>query len=461
MLDRFGAGADQNLVRACVLAPESVLDPTDLVGRAQHVNAFWKASPNLYIQGLAHYRAGQYERAVECLREAWTLDPDWPVRAITYPALAMAYHRLGKADEARQMLSSTERVIDGWTEAIFKGEVGTMPIPWSDWLECRHLCHEAKLLLTGSLPPDDRRLRAISERALAALSFGDVDVLLDHGRARAFRGEWDQAAADYARALDLIPHGLSYFSNVSLLCADMVKTPEVFNRLVERRPKDARLWVTRGRSYARQRQWDKAVADYARVMESRPPDDGSTFEYACLLLLSGDDDGYRRLCQRLVERYEQSTDAFTASSAIRTCGLAPGAVSDPARLVRWAEVWMERQPHTGWARVFLGMALYRAGRWAEAVPRLREGKEFHPNWPGHCVDDMFLALAHVRLGQRDEARRRLDLVNRWLAGADHDLAEAKFGFPPTVHPSDWLIVQVLRREADRVLAEPPGQVKQP
>ena len=122
---------------------------------------------------------------------------------------------------------------------------------------------------------------------------------------------------------------------------------------------------------------------------------------------------------------------------------------------------MERQPHTGWARAFLGIALYRAGRWDEAVRRLREGEELHPNWPGHCVDDMFLALAHARLGQRDEARRRLDMVNRWLAGADRELAEAKIGFPPTVHPSDWLIVQVLRREADRVLADPPGQGKKP
>jgi tetratricopeptide (TPR) repeat protein len=122
---------------------------------------------------------------------------------------------------------------------------------------------------------------------------------------------------------------------------------------------------------------------------------------------------------------------------------------------------MERQPHTGWARNRLGLALYRAGRWQEAIRYLREAQEIQPSWPGHCVDDMFLALAHYRLGQRDEGRRWLDKAERWLASADRDLAAMKTGFPPTVHPSDWLQVQVLRREADGVLAGPPGELKQP
>ena len=464
MLDRFGDGANNtdilNTVRACVLAPEPVIDPADLVRRAQHANAFEKANWKLYVEGLAHYRAGQYERALERLREAWSLDPNWPARAITYPALAMAYHRLGKADEARQALASAEKAIEGWTLAMVQGPVGAMPIPCFDWLECRHFYREAKQLLTRSPPPDDSRLLAIRERALAALSYGDAVPLLEEGRAHAARGEWDQAAVDYARALDLLPDDLSYFSPVSLLCADLVETPEVFARLVEHRPQDARLWVTRGRSHARRRQWGQAVADYAHVMESRPPDDGATFEYACLLLLSGDDAGYRRFCRRLVERYEQSIDAFPASNAIRVCGLAPGAVSDPARLVPWAEVWVERQPHTGWARDRLGIALYRAGRRDEAVRRFREAEEIHPSWPGLCVDDMFLALAHGRLGQIDEGRRWLEKANRWLAGADRDLAKEKTGFPPPIRPSDWLILQVLRREAYHVIAD-PGEVKNP
>jgi tetratricopeptide (TPR) repeat protein len=465
MIDRYGGrperGQNLDVVHACVLAPDPPMKPTDLVGWAQERNSFGKVDRKLYIEGLAHYRAGDYQRAVERLREALTLPPDWPARALCYPAVAMAYHRLGQADEARQALASAEQAIDGWTETMLRGAVGTMPIAWSDWLEGRHFYHEAKQLLTGAPVPDDPRLWAIEKRTLAALSAGDVDLLLEQGRAHSSRGEWAEAVADYLRALDRIPSGVGYFSRACLLCADMVGIPEIFTRLVEVRPQDARLWVTRGRSYASQRQWDKAVADYARVIESRPVDDGATVEYACLLLLSGDAAGYRRFCRHLIEQYEQSTKGPLSYSAINICGLAPGAIADPARLVSWAQTWMERQPHAGWARNRLGIALYRAGRWEEAVRRLREGEETQPSWPGLCVDDMFLALAYYRLGQSDEGHRWQDKAERWLASADRELAAMKTGFPATVHPSDWLEVQVLRREADGVLAGPPGDVKQP
>src|SRR5262249_25106125 len=135
---------------------------------------------HLYVAGLAHYRAGQYDQAVERLDESAAIDPNWVSRAINYPALAMAYHRLGKAGEARQALASAEKAIDGWTEAMVQGPVGTMPIPWYDWLECRHYYREAKQLISGSPPPEDPRLRVIQERALAALVSGDAEPLRNH-----------------------------------------------------------------------------------------------------------------------------------------------------------------------------------------------------------------------------------------------------------------------------------------
>jgi hypothetical protein len=73
------------------------------------------------------------------------------------------------------------------------------------------------------------------------------------------------------------------------------------------------------------------------------------------------------------------------------------------------------------------------------------------------LNDAFLALAHARLGQVDEARIWLDRTDQWLVGAEHELAGDKLGFPQSIFPADWLIVQVVRREAAHVLASPPAE----
>ena len=99
-----------------------------------------------------------------------TSEPRWPVRGINHPALAMAYHRAGRDAAARDELAAAERAIDQWTERMAAGPVGTMPIPWYDFVECIQLYGEAKLLITGHAPPEDPRLRTIEQRAIEALN---------------------------------------------------------------------------------------------------------------------------------------------------------------------------------------------------------------------------------------------------------------------------------------------------
>jgi hypothetical protein len=121
----------------------------------------------LYLAGWANYRAGDFKRAIEQLTES--NDHPWPGRGIADVVLAMAYHRAGRGDEARAALARAETTIDQWTEVFAQGPIGRMPIPWFDWIECLVLYREAKILITGSAPPDDTRLRAAEQRSLAAI----------------------------------------------------------------------------------------------------------------------------------------------------------------------------------------------------------------------------------------------------------------------------------------------------
>ena len=125
----------------------------------------------LYTTGVALFRAGRYDEAIAHLQEALS-DDRWRASSIVYPALAMACHRNGDADQAREAFAASEQEIDAWTLAMQQGPTGSMPIPWFDWIEALLLHREASILLTGFAPADDPRLRDVQERGRRLIEDG-------------------------------------------------------------------------------------------------------------------------------------------------------------------------------------------------------------------------------------------------------------------------------------------------
>jgi serine/threonine protein kinase len=149
--------------------PDEPFDgPRRLFGRGRTFMAY-PHGPAQYVAGLAHLRAGEFDEAVKRLTESHPRDRNWPGAALTHPALAIAYHRLGRDEEARHELELTETVNNEWTESMVQGSVGSMPVPWFDWVEFQVLYREAKVIITGSLPPADPRLGTVEQRALEAI----------------------------------------------------------------------------------------------------------------------------------------------------------------------------------------------------------------------------------------------------------------------------------------------------
>ena len=164
-------------------------------------------------------------------------------------------------------------------------------------------------------------------------------------------------------------------------------------------------------------------------------------------MLQGDSDGYRQVCQRVLERFSGSSDPNILHLVARTCALAPGAVPDRAQPVKLAEKALAARPKLGWFLHTLGLAHYRAGQLEQAVSCFKKSMEVDPGWY-HVLDWLPLAMAHFRLGDAEDARR-------WLAKAVESIDKTPRNPDSTFFLgyslTDHLECQLLRAEAEALL----------
>jgi tetratricopeptide (TPR) repeat protein len=257
-------------------------------------------------------------------------------------------------------------------------------------------------------------------------------------------------------------------------------------RLLALRPEDGSAWAAVGAAHAELRHWEDAIAAYTRAIECGVEAGSAWYRrglaraergvwggaaadlqeaaahgmadwdvwyvLALAQLEAGDEAGYRATCAGLRERFGKSCDVYNANSLAWICVLAPGGTDDPAWAIRVAEERVGTDPKgTGWTDPHLntlGVALYRAGKYAEAVTRLDQAVQASRQG-GMLQDWLFLAMAHYRLGHTDEARK-------WLKKAADEIDRlGSAGDPGGTSPLPWwtnrLEYQLFRREAERVV----------
>jgi serine/threonine-protein kinase len=205
-----------------------------------------------------------------------------------------------------------------------------------------------------------------------------------------------------------------------------------------------------GLAYAARREWDKAAGCYTRVLERDAPDGGHFwFEYAALLLLSGDKKGYEKACAHMVERSGKSP-VLRAYHMARACTLAADSVADVSQPGRLAEAELKSYAGQFWSLTEQGALHYRAGRFKEAAALFEQSLRASSK-PGQAVVNwLWLALAQQRLGKAEEARRWLDKASVWLDQFRDGMparAEGELG----LHLHNWLEAHVLRCEAEAMV----------
>jgi len=205
---------------------------------------------------------------------------------------------------------------------------------------------------------------------------------------------------------------------------------EGWNRLRERNPGLARSFLSQpnpaaiarkqlaqatasfsqGEAHARQGRWKEAALELAKVARLYPTDVRFRIFLANLLLHQGDEQGYRKLCGEAAKGLDQLPfDPMLANNTVWLFCLGPGALTDYKNLVALAERAV-KEPRNEEQRMIhlntLGVILYGAGRYQEAIERLNERVKAGAAL-GAPIDWVFLAMAHHHLGHKAEA-------NSWL-----------------------------------------------
>jgi tetratricopeptide (TPR) repeat protein len=133
LVGAFGQTADRavasNVVRACVLHPQSLADTQTLIALGERAKASYFGS--VRVLGTANYRAGRYREAIDCFQQASRVSH---LRPWDLAFFAMAHFRLGHQAEARRILDAARQWIERANHSDADDLSGANPA-WDGWYE--------------------------------------------------------------------------------------------------------------------------------------------------------------------------------------------------------------------------------------------------------------------------------------------------------------------------------------
>jgi serine/threonine protein kinase/tetratricopeptide (TPR) repeat protein len=153
LADRHAAGRTEvaeQTAKTCALAPDSVADFSRVERLGQRVvtgteeHQFYRWF--ILAKGLTDFRSANYKAAIEWLQRFAPKDDGTHSDASGFAVLAMAHHRLGQVDPARESLESAREIIAKKPQDWKRGT------NWIDWMHCEILFREAVELLSVNDP---------------------------------------------------------------------------------------------------------------------------------------------------------------------------------------------------------------------------------------------------------------------------------------------------------------------
>jgi tetratricopeptide (TPR) repeat protein len=182
-----------------------------------------------------------------------------------------------------------------------------------------------------------------------------------------------------------------------------------FSETLDKQREVAKYWSHRAEAYAETGHWKEATADFAKAIDLKKDDPFYRYRQALACLQAGDVSHYRKLCAEMVEQFGPVAKADSAHWVVWTCALSADAVADWTLPLQLAEKAVADNPKNYRALHDYGAVLYRAGQSKEALRRLTEAvlayKNHEKSLSDIASDWSFLAMAHNRLGNAEEAKK--------------------------------------------------------
>jgi len=226
------------------------------------------------------------------------------------------------------------------------------------------------------------------------------------------------------------------------------------SRAIDLRPDDAALRKKRARFYEQALQWDLVAEDYQVAVLADPEEHFDRYHLGTILLYTGDIGAYRELCQKMLEHWGNSEEPTIQERTGKLCLLLPVEGDDLERAFAMTDAAYDAATTGGFRNYYVlarALADYRRDRYDEALKNVTEANAAFDDRGGRSViysalGDLVAAMAWHKKGDRGLARRKY--ADAW----DRiDFVYESYIEPGRLIPYDWMMAEIVRREAETLL----------